>query len=252
MLTKLISLNPALSYCGIAHLALFICFLLLAQVDHRQLMGINLWIKPMKFALSIGLYVLTWPFFLQYLPYTQTINTFTLVTVIALSFEMLCIAGQAARGEMSHYNSKGGFNSIVFAAMGIAILLQTLFAAYMGMLYFTISAINLSSSLLWGIRLGILISCVFALQGGVMAARLSHSVGAPDGSPGLPFVNWSKTAGDLRIAHFLGLHALQLIPLFAFYASRNSAAATIAFAAGYTLFTSVLLVRALAGMPLIH
>jgi hypothetical protein len=49
----------------------------------------------------------------------------------------------------------------------------------------------------------------------------AHTVGAPDGAPGLPFLNWSASHGDLRIPHFLGLHAMQAIPLLAWWLSRR-------------------------------
>jgi hypothetical protein len=102
---------------------------------------------------------------------------------------------------------------------------------------------------LWAIRLGIIMSCFFALEGGIMAAKMAHTVGAADGSRGLPLLNWSRIAGDLRIAHFVGMHALQLLPIFVLLTKFTKARPMIIFALIYFAVVMLLLINALLGRP---
>ncbi len=250
LFARIRAISPALYWCGLAHLALFVLMIVIAQFDHRQLMGINLWTKPIKFAISIAIYCLTWPLLLQYLPFERLKKRFANFTVFAVTFEMLAIASQAARGQLSHYNTAGVYNSLLFSTMGVVIVSQTFFALYIGFRFFKVRAAEITPALLWAIRLGIIMAGVFALEGGVMASRLAHTVGAADGGPGLPFFNWSRIAGDLRIAHFLGLHALQLVPLFVIFSGIKNAKPAIIFALAYFVVVSLLFTNAMLGNPL--
>ena len=106
-------------------------------------------------------------------------------------------------------------------------------------------------------RLGLAVFVVGSLLGFVLVANQGHSVPGPDGGAGLPFVNWSLDRGDLRIAHFIGLHALQALPLLGFLLDRTAAAPAVRLttvagvAVAWLVVAGVTLVLALAGRPLI-
>jgi NO-binding membrane sensor protein with MHYT domain len=81
-----------------------------------------------------------------------------------------------------------------------------------------------------------------------MGSRLSHSVGAINDNSNLWILGWSKTVGDLRVSHFIGMHALQVLPVLSFYLIKNTKG-TIAVAVLYGLLALVTLVQALQGKP---
>jgi hypothetical protein len=62
-------------------------------------------------------------------------------------------------------------------------------------------------------------------------------------------LNWSKNHGDLRIAHFVGMHALQVLPFVGFWLLKKPVE-IIALASVYALLAFYLFVRALGGKPL--
>ena len=138
--------------------------------------------------------------------------------------EIVCIILQSARGTSSHFNNASPFDAMIFSVMGITIVLNTIaMVIFLGDHPARYAAETRRLHL--GIRLGVAIFLLASLQGGLIVGNNAHTVGAPDGGPGLPFVNWSTSAGDLRIAHFFGMHALQALPLLGFMLDRAKAPA---------------------------
>ena len=222
----------------------------LILVTTGQVLGINAFIKPAKFFVSTGIVCWTMAWILPLLNRPRTATIYAWMVVVVMTFELGAVVVQAARGKLSHFNVSSITDAVLFAAMGIVITLFTLWTAYIGILFFTQKVITIPPSYLWGIRLGLLLFVIFSFEGFLMGARLSHTVGAADGEAGLPITNWSTRYGDLRVAHFFGMHALQLLPLFGYYVARRPRQ-VILLATFYFLAVTLLLIQALDGKPLL-
>lgn len=241
--------NAPLYYFGWGCLAGALGCAVLAQAGGPQVAGLNAWVKPFKFFVSIAVFAWTMGWYLAYLGPRPAVALYTWAVVAALGFELLVIAGQAARGQGSHFNVGTAGSAALFAAMGVVISILTLWTAYIGILFCQAPLPGLPPAYAWAIRLGIGLFVVFAFEGGLMGARLAHTVGGPDGGPGLPLLNWSTRHGDLRVAHFVGMHALQVLPLLAWY-GRLALRTTALLAALYAVLALAVLGLALQGRPL--
>lgn len=222
----------------------------MTQVTDTQLLGINAWVKPMKFYFSIWIFCWTMGWYLHHLDNKKAVRSYSIMVGIVMTIEMLIINGQAANGRLSHFNISTTFNMVLFNIMGIAIVTMTTWTAVIAWRFFKQKQFNAPMAYIWGIRLGIVLFVIFAFEGGLMASRLSHTVGAVDGSTGLPVVNWSRQYGDLRIAHFFGMHSLQLLPLLAYFVFKNKQQ-VVAAAAVYFVVVMALFIQAMTGKPLI-
>ena len=237
-------------------------------VDHTTILGAPTWLKPAKFAISTAVYAFTLAWIFTYLPDRRRLTTVVgRVTAIVLVLEVGIIDLQAGRGVTSHFNVGTPLDAALFAVMGLAIL-----AAWIAAIALTVGLFRqrfADAPFGWALRLGMLLTVLGQGTGWLMtaptqaqmeAARTTrmtvggaHTVGGPDGGPGLPLTGWSREHGDLRVPHFVGLHAVQVLPLLAWVlgtlAPSSSARrrAVIVGAAGYFALFAFLLVQALNG-----
>jgi hypothetical protein len=213
--------NGPLVWTALVNAALLLIGLAVAPFDSRRILGLNPWIKPAKFELSIILYVLTLAWLLSDLRGFERLKQIVRWGVsISMITEIVTIAGQAARGTRSHFNMTTPADQALFFVMGAMIGLNGLFLLSV-LVAFLRSNPALAPAYLWGIRFGLLSILLASGEGGLMIAHNSHTVGAPDGGPGLPFINWSTHHGDLRVPHFIGMHGLQVLPLAGWALSRT-------------------------------
>lgn len=248
LILELKTRNEILFYFGMINLLLAIIFLILSKITFVEISGVNAWYKPTKFALSIGIYVLTIAWFMYYLPQGQDIQVMNWLIVVLLGFEIIYIGLQAGRGELSHFNLSTPFHSMMYGLMGIAATIVSLLTLYIAFRFFQTDFPELPDYYVWAIRLGLILFVLFALEGFVMGSRLSHTIGAEDGGKGLAFLNWSRKFGDPRVAHFIGMHALQVLPLLAWYVLKDLKWIIIV-AILYTILSIYVLAQALNGKP---
>ncbi|WP_420571474.1 hypothetical protein [Kordia sp.] len=227
-------------------------------IDERTLAGINVWIKPLKFCVSGGIYIMTVGFLMTKYPYSKTKkNIMNNIVSWTLLLEIGIIFYQAARGVRSHYNQESLFDGLLFAAMGILIAINVL-----QMILFVFDAARLKMKVAKPIQVAIFMGWIVVIVGswvgGQMIGQMAHNVGVADGGEGLPILNWSTVAGDLRVAHFFGLHGIQIIPLFAWILVKKWKATTtkrvltvIVFGLLFSAWIAYMFYQAKQGMPLI-
>ena len=263
---------PALTWTGGVLLVAVVPFGLLLWLDPRSIAGAPAWLKPAKFAISTGLYALTLAWVFTYLPaWRRTRAVVGGITAAAMAIEVALIAMQAGRGTISHFNATTPFDRLVYNAMGVAIVIQTLASVAVAVAVWRQRFED--RALGWALRVGLVLTILGASTGGLMvsprplqtldvdgAGRMTiagaHSIGGPDGGPGLPITGWSTRHGDIRVPHFVGLHAWQALPLFVLLGlggldDRRRVQATLAAAGLYAAVFALLLAQALGGSPLV-
>jgi hypothetical protein len=253
---KLLHQNKILYWLGCIHALLAIALLIYYPFHKINVLGINAVIKPIKFALSI--WILSWSmaFILNYVNDKRNVKIYSGVAVVCLGFEQVAITFQAMRGQLSHFNKSDAFGIILYSMMGIFILTVTLWTAYITYIFIKQKEYKLHSTIVLSIKFGLIYFVIFSLFGGYMSGLQGHTVGAVDGGAGVPFLNWSTAFGDLRVAHFFGMHSLQLVPLVGIVASKyfgekSSIRLVWIFSMLYFVFIFIVTIQAMYAMPFI-
>ena len=221
--------NRPLRWTVIFSVALFIATTIGMLVDQRTLIGEPVWLKPSKFAISSVFYAGSLMWILAMIKdRARLVSIVSWVTAVAMIVELVLISLQAFRGVRSHFNVSTPMDTAIFSIMGTSILALWIVSIVALVALWRQPFANRP----WGIALkwALLITVIGSGLGGTMTSPResqidtamatgqmqesgAHTIGAPDGGAGLPGVGWSTEGGDLRIGHFLGLHALQILPI---------------------------------------
>ena len=190
-------------------------------LDPTELLGVSVWEKPLKFFLSTGIFCLTYSWLSAHLSRWPRLVRWTgTIIAVSLAIEMVAITGAAAAGTTSHFNVSTPLATFIWAVM--ATFVNIVLTATIVLSLLILAERSRPFLLRLGLGLGSAITAVGMGLAFLMVtpteAQLSdpqgifgaHAVGVPDGGPGLPLLGWSTVAGDLRVGHFFGLHAIQV------------------------------------------
>lgn len=234
-------------------------------VDDRVLTGMPIWAKPLKFSLSIAVYALSMAYLIPLFPKLRRTAWWAgTVMALMLGYEMVPIVGQVVRGTTSHFTQTTPFNEAVWRTMTYAIIVMWV-ANLVAVLVLTFTRIGdraFTRALRWGAGIALIGAGLGAMmppqRSGVEGVNGAHTVGAADGGPGMPVLGWSTSGGDLRVAHFIGMHALQVLPLLALFLAGRVADETrrtrivLVAVFAYAGLTALVLWQALRGESLVH
>jgi hypothetical protein len=245
--------NRLFANLGTVFLAFSLLLIVYIPFNSQEVLGINSMIKPLKFALSTWVYAWSMAYLLSFVENQKKVRSYTYLAMVVMLYENAVISVQAFRGKLSHFNQTELVGGILYSIMGIMIVWLTTATLVLAVRFIAQKKYDISSSFALSIQLGLVFFVIFSFLGGYMSVINSHQVGGQIGEKGLPVVNWSVLYGDIRVAHFFGIHSLQIIPLFGYLISKKGISSAKLwvwlFAIAYFGFICFTLLQALSGTP---
>ncbi len=242
--------------------------------DPREIVGAPAWAKPLKFSISFLLYALTLSWLIgQVRSKVRLAWWLGTAAAAAVLVEMVIVVGAVLADTTSHFNVTTPLSTMLWRVMALSIVVIWLASLIVGILLFRLEGADPARST--AVRAGVVIGLAGMALGFLMttptAAQLenwqgvsgAHTVGAADGGAGLILLGWSTVAGDLRVPHFVGMHALQLLPISAILLELAARRVSVlrdsrvrrqllrVLAAFYAAVVAVLTLQALAGQSVV-
>lgn len=250
--------NKILAYLGTIFMILTFILSIYAVINPVQILGINSMIKPIKFCMSTWAYAWTMSYLLYYVNIQRSVKWYSILACFVMIFENGVITVQAFRGKLSHFNQSELVGGILYAIMGVMIVWLTTATVVISVRFILQKTYAISPPFALSIKIGLIMFVLFSFLGGYMSVINNHNVGGVIGQTGLPLLNWSTLFGDIRVAHFFGIHSLQVIPIFGYFMSirfiDESRAKTYIWLGTilYFSFICFTLYQALVGLPFIR
>ena len=190
-------------------------------LDSRQLLGVSVWEKPIKFFISAAIFSFTYSWLSSFITKgARWVKLAGLFIAVSLTVELVLISAMAILGTTSHFNVSSPTAIVIWSLMATFIsivLFSTIFISLMIMFQkqqeFNLKLVLAFGSINTAVGMGLayLMTWPTATQlANYQGIAGAHAVGVSDGGPGLPFLGWSTVAGDLRVGHFFGLHSIQV------------------------------------------
>ncbi|CAH0131255.1 hypothetical protein [Roseomonas sp. CECT 9278] len=255
--------GAAATLCWFAAGGFLVIFAVTAGIerwDARQLGGVGVWAKPLKFQIATVVHLATMAWVASRLgPAWREGWLLHLLVVLAIAsaaFEVGYITLQGALQQPSHFNVATPFHATMYSLMAVGAVVLTVSAGALGVVVALDGQARIGPGLRNAVALGLVggtvLTLIIAFE---MGGRMTHHVGTPpQPASRWPIFGWSRDVGDLRPPHFFATHMMQAVPALGWLADRTlpPVAAVVAAwiaAALWAALTWWLFTQALAGRP---